>query len=407
MQTGDSLKALLSLDRISRIYQYNIDAVNALHRVYGDDVEEAVKALGVPGNRYFFKVNTLKSSISLALAELNAENVEAQIYDKVPESLYCHVRGPSEIQLFEKRIVVDKFTAESLLQGAHVYAPGIMKCQGLKRGDRVTVLSVNGSPVASGIARMNEREILALRRGLAIEITNAIYMVPSLRETMAFSKGIIYPQSLPAMVTSLNLQPRRGETVVDIGASPGGKTSHLAALMMNEGRILAIDRNEDKLAKLADNLRRLGVLNATLLRMDGRYVDKELSSVVADRVSVDVSCTSMGVRPKLFEDTTAADIAALSAYQKQFLKPAAKILRKDGLLSYTTCTLTIDENEAVADYAVRECGLEPADQMLRIGAGVIPFGTISHDDAQRFHPHIHDGPGYFIALFRKKREPAG
>ncbi|MEM2795528.1 MAG: hypothetical protein QXY49_06710, partial [Thermofilaceae archaeon] len=92
------------------------------------------------------------------------------------------------------------------------------------------------------------------------------------------------------------------------------------------------------------------------------------------------------------------DFLALSTYQWQFLKVAARLLRKYGVLLYTTCTLTLEENELLIERAVKELGLKLKRQNLFYGSrGFLGMG----DMVQRFEPDLHDTPGFFIALLEK------
>ncbi len=82
----------------------------------------------------------------------------------------------------------------------------------------------------------------------------------------------------------------------------------------------------------------------------------------ADRVSVDPPCSSVVVRPKLFDYTTNEEVNALATYQRQFLRAASKIVKPKGIIVYSTCTMTVGENKAVIDNMIKEQGLELIDQ---------------------------------------------
>ncbi|MBS7651105.1 hypothetical protein KEJ35_07160, partial [Candidatus Bathyarchaeota archaeon] len=112
---------------------------------------------------------------------------------------------------------------ESVMQGAHVYAPAILKCSKIRRGDAVAITDIHGQIVGVGRMVMGESEILTYRRGLAVMVTSPLYRVPSMRETEEYKCGFLHPQSLPAIVTSRVLDPQPGETIIDLNCSPGGK----------------------------------------------------------------------------------------------------------------------------------------------------------------------------------------
>lgn len=381
--------------------KFSTDVVESLRSVYGDEVLKVVDALKTPGRKYYFRANTLKADPNELEKRLERRGLEVKAHATISEAFFVHVEGPFDVPVFEKKVKLDKFAAESVLQGAHVYAPGVKDCRKLKKGENVTLIDEFGQVVASGVARMSETEILRHRRGLAVEVISPRFRVPSFRELKEFADGLLYPQSLPAMLTSLVLDPQPGETVLDIGASPGGKTSHMSALMEGQGRILAVDRNVEKMASLRETLGRLGAKNVETITEDARYLDLHHPNLRVDRACVDVSCSSLGVRPKLFEKTTKLEIVALANYQKQFLKVASKILKRGGVLVYSTCTMTLEENEEIMEYAVSQCGFEAEEQDVFLGSPGVRLSS-STEFSQRFHPHIHDAPGYFIARMVKK-----
>ena len=199
------------------------------------------------GKRYFVRVNTLKITPDRVKTSLEKRGFEVAQHESIPEALWVPIEGPFEVPNSPKKVMVEKFTAESVLQGANVYAPGIVRCRKLRIGDRVNIVDDEGEVLASGIARMNETQILTFRKGLAIEATESTYRVPSFRETQEFQDGLIYPQSLPAMLTSRILDPKPNETVLDMTCSPGCKLTHLSQLMMNGGRLFGVDRNRHKI----------------------------------------------------------------------------------------------------------------------------------------------------------------
>jgi predicted RNA-binding protein (TIGR00451 family) len=173
---------MLELQELARNYKFSLDTLSELYKVYGEDTDKIVQSLKLPGRHYYFRVNTLKTTVDQIVTRLEEKGLRANRHPQIEEALYFEVEPSKPVVTFEKKAVVDKFTAESVLQGAHVYAPGIRKCQGLREGNNVTVTDDQGQVVGAGIARMSENNILALRQGLAIEITFPLFRIPSLRE---------------------------------------------------------------------------------------------------------------------------------------------------------------------------------------------------------------------------------
>jgi len=384
---------------MSQLYKFSVDVLKSLQDVYGSDLERVVQALKTPGRRYYFRVNTIKTSPDEIVERFGKRGLTVKKHPAIEEAVYLDVEGPFEIPIHKQKIVVDKLTAESVLQGAHVYAPGVVKCQKIRRDQKVTVVDDEGQPIASGITRMDETEILKYRHGLAVEVTSSSYKVPSLRETDEFELGLVYPQSFPAILTSRILDPQCNEEIVDLNCAPGGKLSHISELMHNTGRIIGVDRNRRKISTVRENVKRLGCSNVTLVAHDSRYFDLDFPDVKADRCIVDPPCSALGVMPKLYEYASTDEILALAKYQKQFLKVASNIVKPDGVVVYSVCTTTLEECEAVAQFALQSCGLTLERQELFFGEqGFKPYP--SAELTQRFHPHKHDA-GYFIGRFRK------
>jgi len=137
-----------------------------------------------------------------------------------------------------------------------------------------------------------------------------------------------------------------------------------------------------------------------LERADSRYLDRDRPTLNADRVLVDPPCTALGVRPKLYEEASGAEVFSSAAFQKQFLRVAARIVKPGGVVVYSTCTLTLQENEGMVRFAVEELGLELEDPPFRVsGAG----RGIGFKECIRFDPDVCEAPGYFIARLRRAR----
>lgn len=346
------------------------------------------------------RVNTLKVTPEKARVRLADRGFNISQHELIPEALWVPIEGPFEVPSCSKRVMVDKFTAESVLQGANVYAPGIARCSRIRIGDCVNVIDDEGETLASGIARMNETQILTFRKGLAVEVTDPKYRVPSFRETREYQEGLIYPQSLPAIVTGLVLDPKPGEVVLDMTCSPGGKLSHISQLMHNQGRIIGVDRNRRKTEETMATCTRLGCSNVTLFVHDSRYLSGVFSTLRPDRVLVDPPCSALGIMPKVYEYAPRNEIEALARYQKQFLEEASKIVKPGGRIVYSVCTLTLQECERNALHASANCNLSIQAQSPMLGDRAIPIGDRSTEQCQRFHPHKHDG-GFFIACFER------
>lgn len=376
--------------------------LNELRRVYGSLTLRLVESLKTPPRRLYIRVNTLRASVEAVLEEMEREGVRAWRDGEVGEAVYVELKGPYKLPGdVEKTIVVDEKTAVSVMMGSNLYRPGVLKADSFRRGDMVRVVSKHGFYVGVVEATVSSSELFRMNSGLVGVNVASVYSAPRISELSVYRKGLVYPQGLPAMVTTIFLDPREGELVVDLNASPGGKTGHVVQYTRGRSRVIAFDRSESKITVLKSNLEKLGLaMNVLPIPYDSRYahLDFNLNGRV-DKVLVDPPCSNIGVRPKLVFDKTMSDVSNNASYQKQFLKTAHSLLKKGGIVAYSTCTLTLKENEEVVSYAVRELGFESVEAETRFTrCDKVYFENIV---GYRFHPLNSDMPGYFIALLRK------
>ena len=383
------------------VQDYPIDIKNQLLKFF--DYEKLIsilRALEKPSKQYTFRTNTLKISTEKLYSKLLEKNLNVKLHSKLDEALTIPIEGPFEIEVEGGIVVANKYAAESVYQGSHLYAPGVISAEGVEKGKKVTVIDEQGLPIAVGIAVMDGKEMVKLKRGLAVKIERSIYKSISLRELEEYEQGLIYEQSVPAILTSLILNPSPGDIILDMCAAPGGKTSHMAQLMGNMGRIYAFEKSKLRYLKLKENLMRMGVKCAFPLLEDSRYVDLKYPQLKVDKILIDPPCSALGVRPKLFERRTLRDVLSLMQYQIQFFKAAVKVIGEGGIIVYSTCTITPHENELIVEKVLEKFPLELDWQSIHIGStglNIIDGNRL----LQRFYPDEHDTPGYFIARFVK------
>ncbi len=365
-----------------------------LDRVYQTRVDRVVKSLYSMGTRYYFRINTLRSNRGRVQSEMRTGGIDAQLDETVPEAAFIPVKEHSVLP-HGVAVQADRFAAESVLQGAHLYAQGVRYCHGLRRGSSATITDEFGVVAGVGVARQSETSVLTYRQGVAVEVKENRFNLPSLMDKVWYERGEIHLQSLPGMVTCLVLDPKPGEVIVDLNCAPGGKLGHICQTTENRAQVIGFDRNARKIEKARKQLERLGCQNYRLINHDSRYAHTDYS-LRADRVLVDPPCTGLGVTPKLSIETTKRDVENLSSYQKQFLSAAKSIVKPGGTVVYSVCTITGEECEDVAEFAVEECGLNLERSAPVIGRpGNDPRGM-----TQRFDPEL-DGLGYFIAKFTR------
>ena len=378
---------------LTRLLKYDSALLEDLEATSLRGVRSLLEALTRPPYRFYVRVNTLKADPGTVLDRLRDKGLDFHADEEVNVALYSPIRGPFEIVPDGKPVIADKRSAESVFLGSDLYAPGVIKAEGVRRGDRVTVFSPDGVPVGTGTALMSWSDLLSARRGLAVKVDRSVYQAPKIGDLPEALQGVIYSQSLPSMWAVLVADPRPGEFIVDMNAAPGGKVSFVAQLTGPSASIVAFDR-KSKVGRLRQNLDTLGITWVTVIGADSRQASSILGvQGRADLVLVDPPCTNLGVIPKLSDEKTLLDAVTLSRYQLQFVREAWRLLRPGGRLVYSTCTLTDIENEWVVEQAV-EVGfdVEPPPK--------IPRQARFDGLGLRFSPE--DGlPGFFISLLRK------
>jgi len=229
--------------------------------------------------------------------------------------------------------------------------------------------------------------------------------------TPEYMAGHYILQSASSFLPCMALAPQEGERVLDMAAAPGGKTTYLAALMRNTGMIFANEYQKKRLSSLVANLQRLGCTNSTVCNYDGRALPKVIGHV--DRVLLDAPCSGTGVIAKdssVKVSKSAEDIAKCAHLQKELLVAAIDCCdansKTGGYVVYSTCSIAVEENEAVVDYILRKRDVKIVSSGLEFGRkGFTSYrGKNFHPSvemARRFYPHVHNMDGFFVCKFKK------
>jgi 16S rRNA (cytosine967-C5)-methyltransferase len=218
--------------------------------------------------------------------------------------------------------------------------------------------------------------------------------------SLLFEAGALIPQSRASMLVSRVLDPQPGETVLDLCAAPGAKSTHIAALMRGRGRLVSVERNAGRCDSLQSNCRRMGAHWVEVRCEDAANFVGELEGGY-DRVLLDPPCSDLGTlqsRPDARWRKQPDQIRELARIQEGLLESAAEHVRPGGTLVYSTCTISPSENEdQVHNFLARHPEFEADD----VAAELPEF---RHPRAPRFLqllPHVQGTDGFFVARLRR------
>ncbi|NWH45442.1 NOP2 methyltransferase, partial [Fregata magnificens] len=229
--------------------------------------------------------------------------------------------------------------------------------------------------------------------------------------TPEYLAGHYMLQGASSLLPVMALAPQENERILDMCCAPGGKTSYIAQLMKNTGMILANDSNAERLHSVVGNLHRLGVTNAVVSNCDGRQFPKVLGGF--DRVLLDAPCSGTGViskDPAVKTNKDEKDILRCAHLQKELILSAIDSVNAasetGGYVVYCTCSIMVEENEWVVDYALKKRNVRLVATGLDFGKeGFTRFKDRrfhpSLKSTRRFYPHTHNMDGFFIAKLKK------
>lgn len=233
-----------------------------------------------------------------------------------------------------------------------------------------------------------------------------------LSEDSAYTQGWLYVQSLSSMIPPLVLNPQPGEHILDLTAAPGSKTTQMAALMNNQGHILANDTSLVRLFKLQANLNTQGVTNVNTRRGPGQDLWQEFPEYF-DKTLVDVPCSMEGrflcEVPKTYENWSPKKNKELVIRQRMLLRSAVSATKPGGTIVYSTCTLSPDENEGVVDWLLKKEGTAVSLQSIEL-KGIPTYPALAQWKHKVFSPQMSNTirilpsatmEGFFVAKLQK------
>ncbi|XP_047205355.1 tRNA (cytosine(72)-C(5))-methyltransferase NSUN6 isoform X1 [Girardinichthys multiradiatus] len=373
-------------------------------------------------------------------------SVHVAPHPRITDVLLLPVDGPRQVEQLSSEVVVGAQCGSAVLRGAHVFAPGIIASpKYMKAGDMVSVFSdlegrcTRGATsfqgnkvfVGNGVAEMDRSAIFATEtpaRGVGVQMVDPLYQSPSFDGVLP---SLVFLQNLPSVVVGHVLAPRPGEWILDMCAAPGGKTCHIAALMGDKGEVVALDRIQNKIDRIRQNAQMLSLqsIKAYCFNSTQAVSDEPKQEAKGppfppesfDRVLLDAPCSGLGQRPNMASTWSLKEICSYPPLQRKLFQAAVRLLKKGGVLVYSTCTVTLAENEEQVAWALNTfpcLTLQPQEPHIgaegMLGAGLSPEQLCL---LQRFSPEVNwdqiettaplafradrDTIGFFIAKFLK------
>ncbi len=207
-----------------------------------------------------------------------------------------------------------------------------------------------------------------------------------------FTEGYFDIQDESAGFSCRLLDPKPGMRILDLCAAPGGKTAYIAGLIKDEGEIVALDRYESRLKLLERNIKRLDIKSVKIVEANAlEYNEKDFDAVLAD-----VPCSGTGTlskKPDIKWKRDLLDIQKITALQIELLNHAAQLIKKDGVLVYSTCSIEPEENYEI----VRKFLSKNSNFVLMSSNNLFSRDIMDENNCIQTLPHIHQMDGAFAA----------
>ncbi len=233
----------------------------------------------------------------------------------------------------------------------------------------------------------------------------ALYVLksPPITQLKSFIEGLFTPQDESSIIASLASGVKRNERVLDVAAAPGGKATHMAAIMQNKGEIIAWDIHSHRIKLIEQNCIRLKTTIVKPKIKNAKTPEKKLYNVF-DKVVIDAPCSGLGVirrKPDIKWSKKLKDIQALKKEQAQILEVCSRYVKPGGILIYSTCSIDPEENANIVSAFIRKNQHFIYDDLRPYLPKKLhkdinkPYGHIT------LYPNIHGTDGFFIARLKK------
>lgn len=247
-----------------------------------------------------------------------------------------------------------------------------------------------------------KKDGIDIEQGSFVEEALRIRGGSTLSEIPSFQKGHFTVQDESSMLVSYVLDPKPGEKIFDVCGAPGGKTTHIAELINDEGMVLSGDIYEHKLELIQETANRMQHKSVRVILQDATKENKDYIGKF-DRILIDAPCSGLGIirkKPDIRWKKEYRDIQELVAIQKQIIKTCSQYLKPSGIMVYSTCTISAMENEQMVKWIISNLDFD-----LENINPYIPACLHNENTAKGYvqvFPSDGDTDGFFISRLRKR-----
>jgi 16S rRNA (cytosine967-C5)-methyltransferase len=244
------------------------------------------------------------------------------------------------------------------------------------------------------------QEGVKLEKAEPLQDTYKVLELKQPLNTLESSKlGLFYIQDKASCFAAQAAAPKPGSKIFDVCAAPGAKTTYLAQLMQNQGSIVSVDFSKRRMKTWRQEVNYMGVTIADAVTADARLPLPLIGEV--DLVVLDPPCTSTGVfakQPSAKWRLSQKSIENMAEVQQQMIDNCASKVTQGGYLTYSTCSITVEENEMVIERFLKE---HPDFHFVEISPELGVPGMRGLTQCRRLYPHLHECNGFFIAKLQK------
>jgi NOL1/NOP2/sun family putative RNA methylase len=281
-----------------------------------------------------------------------------------------------------------------------------------KKSIRANTLKISPEELINKLKKYNWKVIQPFEKFPEIIIINNNLEPGELGKTKEHILGYYYIQEITSMMPIIALQPTIDDTLLDLCASPGSKTTQAGALMKNQGLIIANDLSISRISILSANLEKCEVTNTIITMHDGLELCKKLMKMnfLFDKILVDAPCSGEGnirASPRTYLEWSEGMLERFGKKQKKLASSALELLKVNGEMIYSTCTHAPEENEEVVQYLLDNYDIEIMDINLPIKSreGILEWKRKKFDknmiNCKRIYHPDNDMEGFFLCKIKK------